>query len=342
MEEIEKDYTVMSKKELNSYRHKSERRWYRGMVIINFLIIILVALAVFSNGDSHDKYFRNLERDFNNVADEFLEELDEAEQETSEGTERTQIDEEETSNEVIDEEDDSMEKLQKRVEDFPEDIKLLGMIIGLLILIPIVLSYMYGMYRSMSVKVTEKNFPEVHEIVKEYTAKLGLKKMPNVYIVQGNGILNAFSAFIPFKQYIELYADLVEVAYREYNDMDSLRFIIGHEMAHIRLKHATLHYNMLILFANYIPIISSTASRAREYSCDRIAQKLSGNDGIDAIMSLTAGIHLYKRVDKEDYIKNAKKVNGFFVWWYNLLSDHPVTTKRILALEMKEGSGKLY
>lgn len=338
MEDMEKHYTVMSKKELNSYRHKSERRWYRGMVVINFLIIIIVALATFANSDSHSKYFRNLERDFNNVSNEILEEIDKEEQIENNELEETQIDDEE----VTEDEDDAMEKLQKRIEDFPEDIKLMGMIIGLLIFIPIILSYFYAMYRSMSIKVTEKNFPEVYEIVKEYTERLGLKKMPNVYIIQGNGILNAFSAFIPFKQYVELYADLVEVAYREYNDMDSLRFIIGHEMAHIRLKHATLHYNMLMLFSNYIPIISSTASRAREYSCDRIAQKLSGSDGIDAIMSLTAGIHLYKRVDKDDYIKNARKVNGFFVWCYNLVSDHPITTKRIMALEMKEGSGKLY
>jgi hypothetical protein len=41
-----------------------------------------------------------------------------------------------------------------------------------------------------------------------------------------------------------------------------------------------------------------------------VAQRLSGSDGIDAIMTLTAGIHLYKQVDKEDYIENAKNVKG--------------------------------
>lgn len=124
--------------------------------------------------------------------------------------------------------------------------------------------------------------------------------------------------------------------------MDTLRFIIGHEMAHIYLGHATLHYTYSILFSNIIPILSPTASRAREYSCDRIGQKLSGSDGIDAMMSLTAGIHLYKKVDKEDYLKQAKQVKGFFVWCYNLVSNHPVTSKRVQALAMKEGSGKLY
>lgn len=169
-----------------------------------------------------------------------------------------------------------------------------------------------------------------------------MKKVPRIYIIQGHGIINAFASFIPFKQYIELYADLVEVAYREHHDMDTLRFVIGHEMAHIKLKHATLHYYIMTLYANVVPIIGNTASRAREYSCDRIAQKLSGSDGIDAMMTLTAGIHLYKQIDKEDYIEYAKNVKGLFVWCFNLVSNHPVTSKRVLALAMKEGSGKLY
>lgn len=118
--------------------------------------------------------------------------------------------------------------------------------------------------------------------------------------------------------------------------------LIGHEMAHIRLGHATLHYAMAMLFSSMIPILSSTASRTREHSCDRIGQKLSGSDGIGAMMALTAGIHLYKQVDIEDYIENAKTVKGVFVWSYNLAATHPVTSKRVLVLAMKEGSGKLY
>lgn len=52
--------------------------------------------------------------------------------------------------------------------------------------------------------------------------------------------------------------------------------------------------------------------------------------------------HLYKPVDKKDYLKYAKGVREFFVWCYNLIVGYPVITKRIEALEMKDGSGKLY
>lgn len=233
-------------------------------------------------------------------------------------------------------------EMEEKMEDMPFILTALFSGITIILLLPLGMYYFYATYRSMSVRITEKNFPEIYEIVKEYTEKLGLKEIPPVYLVQGNGILNAFTSSIPFKQYVELYADLVEVAYREHQDMDTLRFIIGHEMAHMYLKHATLHYNYFMIFSTMIPILGSTASRAREYSCDRIAQLLSGSDGIDAMMTLTAGIHLYKKVDGEDYLEHAKNTKGFFLWWYNLLCDHPVMCKRVMALAMKEGNGKLY
>ena len=154
--------------------------------------------------------------------------------------------------------------------------------------------------------------------------------------------MNAFSAFIIRKQYIEIDSDLFEIAYREYNDLESINFIIAHELAHIKYKHATFYYNLFIMFSTIIPIIGSTASRAREYSCDRLAQKVTGNTGVEAMFSLFAGKHLYKRIDVYDYINNSDDIRGFFVWCNNLMSSHPILPKRIRALIKGEGSGELY
>lgn len=313
IETEEINYVVMDKKEIKKCRHKSEKRWYRFLVLLNLLILIGIVSWFVSESKANQAYFNEL----GNTATTYINE---------EGPDKNKADKE----------------LEKKLDEAPDSIGMFVTIFGLLIFLPLAVSYAYAGYRSMSVKITERNFPEIYSIAKEYADRLGMKKVPAVYMVQGNGILNAFSAFIPFRQYIELYADLVEVAYREHHDMETLRFIIAHEMAHIYLGHAKLYYNYSILFSNMIPILSSTASRAREYSCDRIAQKLSGSDGIDAMMSLTAGIHLYKYVDKEDYIEHASSVKGFFVWCYNLVSNHPVTSKRVLALAMKDGNGKLY
>ena len=328
-------YEKIDKRILRACRHKSELRWYWFLVILNILIIAGVVCYFIYAMDENRQYMDDVSAAYS----EYLEIATTGETDDTDDS-RPQSEPDQNKDE---DSNGSMEQLQKEIDDMPENIEYLITILFLLIAIPFVVSYAYAQYRSMSIQITQKTYPEIYAIVQEFSQKLGLKKVPKVYLIQGNGILNAFSSFIPFKQYIELYADLVEVAYREHHDMPTLRFIIAHEMGHIYYKHATMHYYYSMLVSQTIPILGSTASRAREYSCDRLAQLLSGSDGIDAMMSLTAGIHLYKQVDKQDYIDHTVEVGGFFVFCYNLVSDHPVTCKRVIALaDPQKRSGKLY
>ena len=219
-------------------------------------------------------------------------------------------------------------------------------LLAILILLPFMLMaavYLYyAQYRANSIRITEKNFPEIYAVVEDYSRRLGLKKTPKVYLTQENGLLNAFSTFILRRQYVVLLADLFEVAYLEHHDLESIKFIIAHEMSHIRLRHATFSYQISILFANYIPILSSTLSRAREYSCDRVAQHLVGVSGVEPMLALIVGKHLYKKVDVEDYVKHCHETRGFFVFVLNMLSTHPIMPKRIQALLKDHGSGRLF
>lgn len=200
----------------------------------------------------------------------------------------------------------------------------------------------YAQYRANSIRITEKNFPEIYAVVEEYSRRLGMKKTPKVYLTQENGLLNAFSTFILRRQYVVLLADLFEVAYLEHHDLESIKFIIAHEMSHIRLRHATFLYQLSILYANYIPILSSALSRAREYSCDRVAQHLVGVSGVEPMLALVVGKHLYKKVDVEDYVNHCRETRGFFVFVLNLMSTHPIMPKRIQALLKESGSGRLF
>lgn len=307
-------YEKLDTKLLKSCRHKAEKRWYRRMVFLNIVIIAVIIGWFVYTLDDNVKYAQNISNEAAIAAESY---------QNGEEYDNT--------------------KLGELTEDVPQQIYYALFILVNIVALPFAVSYFYAEYRSMSVQITEKTYPEIYAIVEEYAQKLGMKKVPKVYMIQGNGVLNAFSSFIPFKQYIEIYADLLEVGYREHHDMDTIRFIIGHEMAHIYYKHATMHYEYGMLFSSIIPILSQTASRTREYSCDRLAQLLSGSDGVDAMMSLTAGIHLYKQVDKADYIEHASKVKGLFVFCYNLMCDHPIITKRVLALvDPQKKSGKLY
>lgn len=310
MQQNELSKEPLTKEQIESCRHKSEKRWYRFMVFLNMILIIGVIVACVIH---IPQYKKTVEQKMKGNQEKFIEEV---------------------TNELF-----SENYMEGKV---PTELKLFVTGMFILFLIPFILYFYYAKLRINGVRITEKNFPEVHQRIEEYSWKLGLKEVPQAYVVQQSGVLNAFSSFVVKKQYIQINSELFEIAYREHKDMDALDFIIGHELSHIRYAHATFHYNLPIWFVMGIPIIGTTASRAREYSCDRLSQLLTGSRGIDAMFALIVDRHLYKSVDLDAYLEDAAQEKGFFVWLNNLLSTHPVMTKRIKALVDRYGSGKLY
>lgn len=306
----EEQGAIITKKEGNACRHKAELRWYRRLVVLNVLIIIAVIAVLVCN-------FAEIK----NWADLAI----------------AQANEEFSADYV----EDKTQYRYDAFQDIPLELEIFAYGVLIMIIVIPVLYYVYAQYRTMALRITEKNFPEVYALIEEYAHRLGIK-VPKAYVVQQNGVLNAFSAYIPRRQWICIHSELFEVAYREHKDKDALAFIIAHEMAHIYYKHATFGYYISIMFSQMIPILGTTASRAREYSCDRLAQRLTGTDGLDAMLVLVVDRHLYKLVDKEDYIEDMRSQRGFFQWVFNLLTDHPIMCKRIVALAEGRGSGKLY
>jgi len=208
----------------------------------------------------------------------------------------------------------------------------------------ITLYTLYAKVRAYSVKVTEKNFPEIYYKSVEFSKKLGLKKVPEVYIQQGNGVINAFAMAVFGRRISMLHAELVDVAYMEENkDFETVYFVLAHEFAHIYLNHVSIPVNLSIAFSRIIPIFSPAFSRAREYSCDKIAQVLTDSNGLPGIMVLSVGRRLYKKVDIDNYLDTVKKQKGFFLWYTNLMASHPIFPKRVAALtDPQQRSGKLF
>lgn len=328
----EEEYSrPITKKEAKRCKHRLERRWYRRLVELNILIIVVVVGVFICNWKNNMKDAKKL---WDNTVEEVTTEIESASGKTEDNGDSEEDGEKEKENEkktLLDVEED----------EIPMEVWCLiyGMIGYVALLIGIY--YLYAYSRAMSLRITENNFPEVYEIVEDYAKKLGIKT-PKVYVMQSSGVLNAFSTFLIRKQWIMINSELFEIAYREHKDMDSLKFVIAHEMAHIYYGHATFHYHLSIMFSNIVPVVSQIASRTREYSCDRLAQRLTGVDGIDAMLALIVDRHLYKMVDKEDYLKEAKAQRGLFLWFANMFADHPVSCKRIVALEEGRGSGKVY
>ena len=345
----------ISRAEAEFCRHSHEKRWFRRLAVINILLILSAIILMIT---SFGEYKKTMTRFTEDVTAEMMQSIseqtgitdDEADADDAEkDSDDADTDEKDSDKKDSDDEDaeDEEEKEKKKdiyaelYEDLPLGYQMFFYGIAALLIGYLGLYWIHADLRSRSVRITERNFPEIYALINSYAERLGMH-VPEAYIVSESGVLNAFSAFLFRRQYIQINSEVFEVAYREHRDMNALAFIIAHELAHIYYGHSTLSYNLWIWFSQTLPIVGSTASRTREYSCDRLAQRLTNYDGLGAMFMLMVDRHLYKMVDTQDYLEQSVKERGFFLWLVNLFSTHPIMQKRIRALAMWSGNGDLY
>ncbi|NQU51517.1 MAG: M48 family metallopeptidase [Bacteroidetes bacterium] len=143
----------------------------------------------------------------------------------------------------------------------------------ILIYIPLIVIFLFfrlgilvGFLKGNSIKVTGKQFADINRIVLKQCKELNIKNIPDTYILQNGGLLNAFATRFLGHNYIVLYSDVLDEAYK--NSYESIEFIIGHELGHIKRNHML---KSLILFPSFfVPFLYRAYSRACEYTCDNI------------------------------------------------------------------------
>ena len=150
-----------------------------------------------------------------------------------------------------------------------------------------------GYLKGNAIKITENQFPDIYKIVAKQSEQLGLSKIPDVYILQAGGLLNAFATRFMGRNYVVIYSDIVEEAYE--NNLESVEFVIGHELGHIKRKHITKQ--LLLLPSIFIPFLNQAYSRACEYTCDNIGAALSPKGVLNGLILLSSGKRLYSKVN---------------------------------------------
>lgn len=188
-----------------------------------------------------------------------------------------------------------------------------------------------GHIRTNGVKITEKQFPEIYHQTKKIALDMGVTELPDIYIMESGGTLNAFATSFLGRKFIVLYSEIVELT--KDNHHDELNFVIAHELAHIKRNHIT--QKLLILPSLWIPFLGNAYSRACEYTCDRMAAAYihSPKGSVNALAILAVGKQLFSDIDIVEYIQTSKAENGFFVWFSQILSTHPPLPKRIAEIQ---------
>ena len=182
-----------------------------------------------------------------------------------------------------------------------------------------------GYLRGNAVKVSLFQFPDIYEIVEKQSRQLGLSTIPDVYILQYGGFLNAFATRFLGSNYVVLFSEIVESAYEE--DKKMLDFIIAHELGHIKRKH--LLKKMLLLTSSLIPFLGFAYSRACEYTCDNVGYTLSPEGARNGLVLLASGKRLFKKVNTAEFLKQRETESGFWFWFSEKVASHPHITKRV-------------
>ncbi len=184
-----------------------------------------------------------------------------------------------------------------------------------------------GSIRGNGVRVSERQFPDVYERIQALSDDMRLSRVPDVFILQSGGALNAFATRFFGRNVVVLYSEVFELA-RQKGDKE-LEFIIAHELAHVKRRH--IWKNWLILPAMWVPFLGEAYSRAAEYTCDRHAAYYT-NDGQAAKNALTIlgiGKVLYREVNEDAYLQQIQQESNLFVWLSEKWSTHPNLPKRI-------------
>jgi len=140
--------------------------------------------------------------------------------------------------------------------------------------------------------VTPQTQPELANLVKNCAARLGSGSF-STFIAPGNA-LNAYTFGLVEPQGVVMYAGVLSIM-----DADELRFIIGHELGHVRLGHTRLNSLMGGMAGIPSPYLAAVLlyfafrwwNRACEYSADRAGLLACGKPekAASALIKLVGG-----------------------------------------------------
>lgn len=198
------------------------------------------------------------------------------------------------------------------------------LIVGCVFLLQwVVKGFLVGLIKGNAVRITEKQYPQVFEIVREQARHLGLKDMPDIYV--GDGAFNAFVMRFVGAKVLMLYSPVLETAL--HGDDSILRFVIGHELGHIKRKHLTT--GKWLILARIIPFLSNAYSRGCEYTCDRVGFHFSRKGAIEGILILSTGKEIYSKINVDQFVDDSVNNGSFWMWFSEKFLTHPHVSKRL-------------
>ena len=208
------------------------------------------------------------------------------------------------------------------------------------LLVWIIRAFLYAQLRASSVQMSPTQFPEGYRMVVEAAREFGLRRVPDAYVVLGNGQLNAFASGHGYRRFVAVNSDLFEIG-GQARDREALRFVIGHEVGHLAAGHVSYFRLAFSQLVSYVPFLGQAFSRAQEYTADNHGFAYAPQGVAGAMGVLSGGKYLGAEVNTHALADRATREKGFWLHMSNWLSTHPINTWRAHALRDRSRPGRI-
>lgn len=189
--------------------------------------------------------------------------------------------------------------------------------------------------RAETIRVDERQLPELHKTFLEVCQQLGVSEPPRLHVLQADGALNAFAMRHAGRDFVVVYADMLEALGA---NSSAMKFILGHELGHLKSRH--ILKQVLLAPGMLFPLLGPAYRRSWETSCDRhgayAARDFAG--ALQAMLTLSGGKHCGRTLDAKAFADQYVEERGFFVSLHELTSTYPTLSRRVSELRaLQEG-----
>jgi Zn-dependent protease with chaperone function len=183
--------------------------------------------------------------------------------------------------------------------------------------------------RGSGVRLGPNQFPELFRRVEVLAAQMGMESMPEAYLMEAGGTLNAFATKFLRSRLIVLYSDLLDACGEDSAARD---MVIAHELGHIKAGH--FRWLWFLAPGMLIPFLGTSYSQARELTCDRYGAALCGDpDGsLRGLAILAAGKDHGRLINVRDFAEQRRLLDTGWMTIGKWLSTHPPLCERIAAI----------
>ncbi len=211
-----------------------------------------------------------------------------------------------------------------------------GTVMIFLLIIAAVIKVKQGQLLGNSVRTSQHQLSELHEVATGAAQCLDMD-FQDFFVIQ-DPVINAYALGFLGKKSVVLHSATVEAMTPE-----ELKFIVGHELTHIKCHHTLWTALANVKGAVHVPVVADLLgfimlhwSRKAEYTADR-GGLIASHDlvyAVSALAKLTVGKELFKKMNLDHLLHQLHELDqDGLTKLTELFASHPYTVRRIRALK---------